>query len=80
MIANIVAVALFLRWSRNAPLKLYKPKFRSLILTDSDPRTIAAQFLDTTRVADTYWYLEAVPELMRDIAERAEQFAMGSQL
>ena len=23
------------------------------------------------------WYLEAVPELMRDIADRAEEFAMG---
>ena len=33
MIANIVAVPLFLRWSRNAPLKLYGPKFRSMILT-----------------------------------------------
>lgn len=30
-------------------------------------------------VGDTYWYLEAVPELMRDIADRAEQFAMGNR-
>ena len=37
-------------------------------------------YLGHARVADTYWYLEAVPELMRDIAERAEQFAMGGQL
>ena len=37
-------------------------------------------YLGHARVADTYWYLEAVPELMRDIAERAEQFAMGVQL
>ena len=37
-------------------------------------------YLGHARVADTYWYLEAVPELMRDIAERTEQFAMGGQL
>ena len=37
-------------------------------------------YLGHARVANTYWYLEAVPELMRDIAERAEQFAMGGQL
>jgi integrase len=30
-------------------------------------------------VGDTYWYLEAVPELMRDIADRAEQFVMGKR-
>jgi integrase/recombinase XerD len=35
-------------------------------------------YLGHTRVADTYWYLEAVPELMRDIAERSENFAMGN--
>lgn len=34
-------------------------------------------YLGHTRVADTYWYLEAVPELLRDIAECTEQFAMG---
>src|SRR5204862_5170773 len=34
-------------------------------------------YLGHSKVADTYWYLEAVPELMREIAERAEQFAMG---
>ena len=33
-------------------------------------------YLGHTRVADTYWYLEAVPELMRDIAERGENFTM----
>jgi hypothetical protein len=27
-------------------------------------------------VAHTYWYLEAVPDLMQDIADHAEQFAM----
>jgi integrase len=34
-------------------------------------------YLGHARVADTYWYLEAVPELMQDIAERVENFAMG---
>jgi len=33
-------------------------------------------YLGHSKVAQTYWYLEAVPELMRDIADRAEQFAM----
>jgi integrase/recombinase XerD len=36
-------------------------------------------YLGHSTVASTYWYLEAVPELMRDIADRAEQFAMGAQ-
>jgi hypothetical protein len=30
-------------------------------------------------VAETYWYLEAVPELMQDIANRAEDHAMGER-
>lgn len=34
-------------------------------------------YLGHSKVAHTYWYFEAVPELMRDIADRAEQFAMG---
>lgn len=33
-------------------------------------------YLGHSTVANTYWYLEAVPELMRDIADRTEQFAM----
>ena len=33
-------------------------------------------YLGHSAVAYTYWYLEAVPGLMRDIADRAEQFAM----
>jgi len=33
-------------------------------------------YLGHSKVAHTYWYLEAVPDLMRDIADRAEQFAM----
>jgi integrase/recombinase XerD len=36
-------------------------------------------YLGHSKVEHTYWYLEAVPELMRDIADRAEQFAMGGR-
>jgi integrase/recombinase XerD len=36
-------------------------------------------YLGHSTVANTYWYLEAVPDLMRDIAERAERFVMGGQ-
>ena len=36
-------------------------------------------YLGHSKVAHTYWYLEAVPELMRDIAERTERFAMEGQ-
>lgn len=31
-------------------------------------------YLGHAKVADTYWYLEAVPELMTDIADRCERF------
>lgn len=36
-------------------------------------------YLGHAKVADTYWYLEAVPELMRDIADRCERFVMGGR-
>lgn len=36
-------------------------------------------YLGHSNVANTYWYLEAVPDLMRDIAERVEHFATGGQ-
>jgi len=36
-------------------------------------------YLGHARVADTYWYLEAVPELMTDIADRCERFVMGGR-
>lgn len=36
-------------------------------------------YLGHAKVADTYWYLEAVPELMTDIADRCERFAMGGR-
>ncbi|MGB8299176.1 MAG: tyrosine-type recombinase/integrase [Polyangia bacterium] len=36
-------------------------------------------YLGHARVADTYWYLEAVPELMTDIADRCEHFVMRGQ-
>jgi integrase/recombinase XerD len=36
-------------------------------------------YLGHAKVADTYWYLEAVPELMTDIADRCERFVVGGQ-
>jgi integrase/recombinase XerD len=30
-------------------------------------------------VGHTYWYLQATPQLMRDISERCERFVMGGQ-
>ncbi len=36
-------------------------------------------YLGHSTVASTYWYLEAVPELMRDIADHAERFALGTR-
>lgn len=36
-------------------------------------------YLGHAKVANTYWYLEAVPELMTDIAARCEHFVMGDQ-
>ncbi len=36
-------------------------------------------YLGHSTVAYTYWYLEAVPELMRDIAEQAERMATGGR-
>ena len=36
-------------------------------------------YLGHANVASTYWYLEAVPELLADIAECSERFMMGAQ-
>jgi integrase/recombinase XerD len=36
-------------------------------------------YLGHSTVADTYWYLEAIPDLMRDIADQTEQVMMGGQ-
>jgi len=36
-------------------------------------------YLGHAKVSDTYWYLEAVPELLQDIAERCERFVMGGR-
>jgi integrase/recombinase XerD len=36
-------------------------------------------YLGHGKVVDTYWYLEAVPDLMSDIADRCEHFVMGGQ-
>lgn len=39
-----------------------------------------ATYLGHTHVADTYWYLQATPRLMRDIADRVQAaFTMGGQ-
>jgi integrase/recombinase XerD len=37
-------------------------------------------YLGHATVAETYWYLEAVPELMTDIADSCERFVMGERL
>jgi integrase/recombinase XerD len=37
-------------------------------------------YLGHGHVAHTYWYLEATPQLMRDISERCERFAVGGRL
>jgi integrase len=36
-------------------------------------------YLGHCRVSDTYWYLDATPSLMLDIAERCETFLSGAQ-
>ena len=36
-------------------------------------------YLGHSNVANTYWYLEAVPDLMRDIAEQAERMVTGGR-
>jgi integrase/recombinase XerD len=36
-------------------------------------------YLGHAKVSDTYWYLEAVPELLQDISEQCERFVMGGQ-
>lgn len=36
-------------------------------------------YLGHSKVADTYWYLEATPELMGQIAERCESFVTGEK-
>jgi hypothetical protein len=36
-------------------------------------------YLGHGHVGHTYWYLEATPQLMRDISERSERFVMGGQ-
>jgi integrase/recombinase XerD len=36
-------------------------------------------YLGHATVAETYWYLEAVPELMADIADSCERFVMGER-
>lgn len=36
-------------------------------------------YLGHSTIASTYWYLEATPQLMRDIAERCERFVTGER-
>lgn len=36
-------------------------------------------YLGHAKVSDTYWYLEATPDLMRNMAERCENFFTGGQ-
>ncbi len=36
-------------------------------------------YLGHSKVSATYWYLEATPDLMRNIAERCESFVTGGQ-
>jgi integrase/recombinase XerD len=36
-------------------------------------------YLGHSSVANTYWYLEAIPDLMRDIADQTERMVMGGQ-
>jgi integrase len=36
-------------------------------------------YLGHAKVSDTYWYLEATPDLMRNIAQRCEKFFTGGQ-
>ena len=58
---------------------------RSLEACPVDRDRITAQmlalsaYLGHAKVADTYWYLEATPELMKAIAERCEGFIMGGR-
>jgi hypothetical protein len=35
-------------------------------------------YLGHSKAADTYWYLEAVPTLMRSIAEHTETYVFGA--
>jgi hypothetical protein len=34
-------------------------------------------YLGHSKIYHTYWYLEAVPDLMKDIAQRCETFFKG---
>lgn len=36
-------------------------------------------YLGHSTVAHTHWYLEAIPDLMRDIADQTEQMVIGGQ-
>ncbi len=36
-------------------------------------------YLGHSKISDTYWYLEATPDLMRNVSERCESFFKGGQ-
>jgi integrase/recombinase XerD len=36
-------------------------------------------YLGHSKVADTYWYLEATPDLMRNIADSCQSFFTGGR-
>lgn len=36
-------------------------------------------YLGHSKVADTYWYLEATPDLMKDIADSCQRFFTGGR-
>jgi hypothetical protein len=36
-------------------------------------------YLGHSDIADTYWYLEATPELMRNITESSQRYFMGGR-
>jgi integrase/recombinase XerD len=38
-----------------------------------------ATYMSHTRMTDTYWYLEATPQLLRDIAEACQMFQQGER-
>lgn len=58
---------------------------RSLEQCDTDPSTVKrhmlalSTYLGHAHVSDTYWYLQATPKLMTQIAEAGENLHQGSQ-
>jgi len=57
--------------NRDPPKNSNNPSLRNIFFVDTYYQVCSAEHT---------WYLEAVPELMRDIADRAEQFAMARRV